>query len=482
MNHEIKLFFSNVFGLNEKTINDYGAFNISLVNDLPLFIDPILLFKSEKEEYQKSHKEIVKYLRFLKKISLSTKNINKDMKDKYFIFSEVKQNWFGYSKKGNGGRGLKNKFAKSLYEAFRDALINFGDEEFTATYPEKISLFSDGVGSDKISDFATNLIKPFLLKYTQDFAQKYLSDNKKKLIAIDKVYFNYDTEEWENGEYILPVYKDDYVILTPIDILKKDETWISRKEMIDSIEQILDAEPNWILRQEVNEFYSSFLSKKPSKKEKAEAAKKTIARYPQLIDRYLATKEHSGEDVAAISKEDVEAVTNLYHFQLESFVEMLASKTSFFKLSTSDEKNILKGLKYIKKAIEEHDGYQMFYVNDRPLDKEHDLQVMYRIIFFSERRNDYNKGDDKILKGGDCTKALDIVKFKLASNRQLLKYFTSYVKDCKKSDKKREQIHVIMYYSKNEYDKIIKILNQLQLNNNKKILLINASGNKELDS
>jgi len=65
------LYFSDVFHIDQETIEDYGAFNISLVNDLPLFVDPFLLFNSDKEAYQGLHSEIIRYLRFLKNISES---------------------------------------------------------------------------------------------------------------------------------------------------------------------------------------------------------------------------------------------------------------------------------------------------------------------------------------------------------------------------------------------------------------------------
>ena len=47
----MKIYFSDFFEISPDIIEDYGAFNISLLNDLPLFIDPFLLFNSEKKEY-----------------------------------------------------------------------------------------------------------------------------------------------------------------------------------------------------------------------------------------------------------------------------------------------------------------------------------------------------------------------------------------------------------------------------------------------
>jgi len=39
----MKLYFSDFFEVSPEVIEKYGAFNPSLINDLPLFIDPFLL-------------------------------------------------------------------------------------------------------------------------------------------------------------------------------------------------------------------------------------------------------------------------------------------------------------------------------------------------------------------------------------------------------------------------------------------------------
>lgn len=60
------LYFSEYFKVSPKKLKAYGAFDISVVSDLPLFIDPFLLFNSEKPEYQALHDQILKYLFFLR--------------------------------------------------------------------------------------------------------------------------------------------------------------------------------------------------------------------------------------------------------------------------------------------------------------------------------------------------------------------------------------------------------------------------------
>ena len=62
----IELYFSQHFGVSPKVLEDYGAFDISLASDLPLFIDPFLLFNSQKPEYRDLHEGMIRYLVFLR--------------------------------------------------------------------------------------------------------------------------------------------------------------------------------------------------------------------------------------------------------------------------------------------------------------------------------------------------------------------------------------------------------------------------------
>ena len=43
------MFFSERFQISSELLKEYGAVDISLVCDIPLFIDPMLIFNSEKE-------------------------------------------------------------------------------------------------------------------------------------------------------------------------------------------------------------------------------------------------------------------------------------------------------------------------------------------------------------------------------------------------------------------------------------------------
>src|ERR1700730_13316521 len=139
-------FFGDHFGIDPETIENHGAFNISLVTDLPLFIDPFLLFDSSKPEYQGLHQRIIRYLIFLRDKSLAGP-VHPALLRAWYCFPEVKQTWLGFSRVGNNGSGLGYDFAAALHENLTRIFSDFGDERIThGSHLEKVCLIREGVG------------------------------------------------------------------------------------------------------------------------------------------------------------------------------------------------------------------------------------------------------------------------------------------------------------------------------------------------
>jgi hypothetical protein len=110
---------------------------------------------------------------------------------------------------------------------------DFGEERVTeSSHLEKVCLVRDGVGRDNISDFTVNLILDFICRYTQEFASLHIDPSVRKTVWVKKAIFNYNTESWERRSYDLPSMNGDFVLLTPKDILTRDENWINRTDMI----------------------------------------------------------------------------------------------------------------------------------------------------------------------------------------------------------------------------------------------------------
>lgn len=87
---ELKIYFSDLFGIDEERIESYGAVNISLMNDMPIFVDPFLLFNSDKEEYQKIHNETIAYLLFLQVQAELYPTPPAGILRSWYCFSEIK--------------------------------------------------------------------------------------------------------------------------------------------------------------------------------------------------------------------------------------------------------------------------------------------------------------------------------------------------------------------------------------------------------
>lgn len=248
------IYFTDFFCVSETALEEYGAFNISLIGDLPLFIDPFLLFNSDNKVYQELHTQIIQYMRFLKDRTLEGA-IAPGLVDAWFSFPEVRQNWLGFSRTGNSGHGLGRDFASALHRNFNFVFRDFGSETVTrSSHFEKLCLIRDGVGRDMMSDFTTNLIKGYLAGYTQTFAREHIHAEQRRRVAIPKARFNYETRSWATETYELPAFRGDHVLLTPKNILTKDEAWINRPELLDRYPEIAAAMLDGTLRAQVNDY------------------------------------------------------------------------------------------------------------------------------------------------------------------------------------------------------------------------------------
>ncbi len=435
------IYFSDVFDIAEDELEDYGAFNVSLINDLPLFIDPFLLFNSTKPEYQELHDQMIKYLRFLKTCSEDGK-IHEGLLRSWFMFSEVKQNWLGYSLVGNSGSGLGIKFAYALHRNLHTVFSNFGEEQVTnGSHLEKLCLIKDGVGRDNISDFTTNLIKDYLLNYTQEFAITHLQPSQRKVVAINRVRFNYDTCNWERGRFELPWYDGDYVLLTPKDILTKDDTWINKSDIVRTFDDVADSISNFELRTQVNQYFAKILPEDAKDKDYRDAVSSVFSKFPELIDFYIKYKEDTGDEAVAVSESRVKQVEFLFIKKLREFVDDLNRETDFYSKDDYDTlAETRERVLFLKDVIENKGGHRLFFVGDEPIRRESDLQILFRLTWcatpsdVSREANDGRGPVDFKISRGRYDKTL--VEFKLAKNTHLKKNLKS-----KSRFIKRQAIH-----------------------------------------
>lgn len=473
-----KIYFSDVFNIAPELLEEYGAFNIALVNDLPLFVDPFLLYDSPNPTYNELHTRIIKYLCYLRDRAVANE-LTPGMMFQWLYFREIKQNWLGFSKSGNKGTGLGEKFAVSLAHNLTAAFKNFGTETISrGSHLEKLGLLDGGVGRDHLSDFTTNLIKEFLLDYTQTFARQYLKAEQRANVNVPRVRFNYDTRRWEAAYFELPIANGDYVILTPKAILTRDEAWINQADMLDRFEEICVALPDEMLRIQASEHFYRQINEHTTKEEMREASLQTIEQFHEILDYYIRWKEDHAQDAHRQSGEKVRETEVQFIENIKELVGQYLTGSQFYELGTSYAES-LERVKFLKHVIEDKDGYRIFYIKGKPIQREQDLQLMFKLTWF---RTDYdvntevNNGrgpvDAKVSKG---RKNANLVEFKLAKNTGLEKNLRNQTKIYEKASDTATSIKVIMYFNDKELEKVTRILKDLELDKREDIVLIDAS-------
>jgi len=475
--------FTHFFDLDPDAVDEYGAFDVSLINDLPLFIDPFLLFNSDKAEYQSLHEGMIRYLRFLRDRAIVGAT-PPALIDAWYTFPELRQTWLGFSQVGNAGRGLGHDFAFSLHRNLRTVFSSFSDEEVTqGSHLEKLTLIGDGVGRDKISDFTTNLIKEYLLRFTQQFAETHLPPDRTGTFAVPKVRFNYETETWQRGLFVLPRWRKEFVVLTPKDMLTRDDIWINKSDMIGQYGQIVDALPDEQLRAQLNNYLTQVLPEKPTRREERDAITLTIRRYPEFLEYYIRYKEERGNDAVFVSEDQVAWSRCLFVDQTRVLASRLLQYTGFYDLVGDTLAEARQRAEFLKGVVENKGGWRLFYVNGEPVRRERDLHILYRLTWFAtpsdvSREVDNGRGpaDFKISRG-----SLDksIIEFKLASNSHLKRNLQKQVEIYKKASDADKSLKVIIYFTEREYKRVMSILGELDIKGDSNIILIDArSDNK----
>lgn len=470
------MFFSDYYGIDSKTIDDYGAVNISFACDIPLFIDPMLIFNSSKKEYKELHKSIVKYFHFLSKKSCN--DLNDGEIKAWFEFNEVPNNWLGYSLSGNKGLALGDKFAQFLYKNIKFATTTNNISK--SVHIEKVMLLYEGSGKDKISDLTVNLIKGYLCEYTELFANRFLAKKSVDTFFVDRVEFNYVTESFVSKEYKLPYIKNEkgkkeFVLLTPKDILREDEPAINQRDFINSYDSILSAIENVALRATVNNYIVKAvkeyedkqkrnrkrINEKSVKKAEKYAFIDAVKNHPELYDYYIKMIEDNSEKVKSVACDERDKEIKMLLDNAKILIDLIIHEGYSLDKSLSAYEESQNRIKYFKHCIEDCDGYTVLYDGDKQIANESKLQRLFKFSWYGstfkldpETNNGRGESDFVVSKGQYNQ---DIIEFKLASNSRLNHVFDQ-VNVYEAANDTKQSIIVIFYFTEEEQNKAIRMI------------------------
>jgi hypothetical protein len=233
--------------------------------DLPLAIDPFLIYKSQRPELQEAHADLMQM--FSAGFAAYREGREGDARE-LFRFPEVREIRFGYGRETIEGSGVGEGLSRLTVELLRQSptLVERG-----IRHVEELQLYSVGIGPDRVSDTVANVLKRFLVSYTNRQATMWgvpLAQG----VPIEHVW-DPEAKTWVDEYASLPV---DQATGTPILLV-----------------------PRWIVRRlpwinfpdfERTELRSFLRARKTSAAGKP-AAVAITRKQVQIVDSYVARKE-----------------------------------------------------------------------------------------------------------------------------------------------------------------------------------------------
>jgi hypothetical protein len=164
--------------------------------DIPLYVDPFLLWKSPSMQDNSLHLLITNSFNHLG--NLTSKGKSKEAVELLIRASECDEVGMGNSKTKTGKK-IGNKLAENILNLYssipqvqKSGFIHF----------EEIQLLVDNFSKDRVSDIACNFIQSFLIDYTIEQSKKYGIPIEK--VRLENVY-NPKTYSFEVEETYLPI-------------------------------------------------------------------------------------------------------------------------------------------------------------------------------------------------------------------------------------------------------------------------------------
>ena len=179
------------------------------VEDLPLCIDPFLLYKSRDPELRSLHDLVTRHFGAGVE-AIRSGNICEA--ERILDFPEVPEVGFGYGSKNKRGSGLGTTLQKLLIDSFTmsPAILARGIRHI-----EEMQLISPGIGPDRVGDIASNILKSYLIGYTQRQCAIHNIPIERNM-PLGHV-FDPDDGRWSDGYFDLPMNPADGkpVLLVP---------------------------------------------------------------------------------------------------------------------------------------------------------------------------------------------------------------------------------------------------------------------------
>jgi hypothetical protein len=275
----IILKISEKLNLN-KTQFELDFIDIDVDEDIPLFIDPNNIIKSNTPLIQKMSTKLESF--FDRMVSFVKINKIQEAWDMFINLGEVNDIYLGLSKAKVRGNGIGNIYRKKLFDEIVSKIKKFPDIKFEL---QDIRVFVIGVDRDRISDMIANIIRDNLIEYTvqqcelnnikltkdvpsgiywdntknkwiQEYKEMLIIDNKKVILVPKRIvtYTSWYTPQKYKQHFVLS-YLQEENILNNTKLVNTKETkkgkirvWVNKKDILkDFKDKEIELNKEWLL-------------------------------------------------------------------------------------------------------------------------------------------------------------------------------------------------------------------------------------------
>ena len=174
--------------------------------DIPLYLDPFLLWKSPSQQDNSLHANIANSFNYFGNLFLKSEIAAIDILKN---ISECDEVGLGTSKTKHGKK-IGNNLARDILSTFKN-IPQIREQGFL--HFEEIQLLIEGFSKDRVSDIACNLIKSFLIDFTIQKCNQYSIPRS----TVEITYFDSKTYKFISEKNNLPINSDtkEPILLIP---------------------------------------------------------------------------------------------------------------------------------------------------------------------------------------------------------------------------------------------------------------------------
>lgn len=459
--------FNDTFKITEK----HGYFDPILVADTELFVDPFATFRSTDEFFADSFDRIIKFFNEAFKLAAkSERNIHsisyKKLED-MLVFPEVNEMGLGYSD-SNSGAGASKHFRDQMIGAIYYS-IERGLKEYR--HFEEIGIFEEGIGCDRISDITCNILKPNIIKYTQNICKELnIPMVQVKMRHID---FDFNQLRWIDGIVDLPYnrYKKRGILLIP-DTFINDLPTINADDFKDYIwnakNETLRNDLNYAIKKDIN------------KQEIIRIARAN----PAWVAEYEDIKEREG-----IKPYNLESDPKGKYLWSSKEVQEFTVQNPIKCEGEEGLSQCITDMCYsFKNFVENEGGYRLLWNKEKPRPESAAQLLMYGITkahcmhLDIDISKECNAGSGPVdFKYSQGYKKRVLLETKLVSNSKYWNGLTKQLPKYMEAERIQNGIYMIIAFNPSELNKCNELkqkIKKLDFNYSIEIIVIDASNDK----